>query len=101
MAERPGKEFKNMADKSVVTATRRQKGRLYEENGRHNLIHIYFQLQMKREPPKTDKNRQMLLTMGSTKRKSEPHLISSTVMHTVTYREEKKSLSDFRNGQGE
>ena len=26
---------------------------------------------MKREPPKTDKNRQMLVTMGSTNRKSK------------------------------
>ena len=59
-----------MADKSVVT--RRRRGRLYREYGRHNLIHIYFQLQGdEREPPKTDKNRQMLVTMGSTNRKSE------------------------------
>ena len=41
-AERPGKQLKNMADKSVVT--RRWRGR-YREYGRHNLIHIYFQLQ--------------------------------------------------------
>ena len=60
-----------MADKSVVTVTRRRRGQLYREYRRRNLIHIYFQLQMKREPPKTDKNRQMLVTMGSTNRKSE------------------------------
>ena len=41
VAERPGKEFKNMADETVLTLRRR--GR-YREFRRHNLIHIYFQL---------------------------------------------------------
>ena len=58
-----------MADKLVVT--RRRRGR-YREYGRHNLIHIFSSCkEMKKEPPKTDKNRQMLVTMGSTSRKSE------------------------------
>ena len=56
-----------MADKSVVT--RRQRGR-YREYGRHNQsIYISSCKEMKREPPKPDKNRQMLVTMGSTNRK--------------------------------
>ena len=41
VAERPGKEFKNMADETVVTRRRRVR---YQEFRRHNLIHIYFQL---------------------------------------------------------
>ena len=58
-----------MADKWVVT--RRRRGRC-REYGRHNLIHICFQLQGdEKRTSKTDKNRQMLVTMGSTNRKSE------------------------------
>ena len=58
-----------MADETVVT--RRRRGR-YQEFRRHNLIHIYFQLPGdEREPPKTDKNRQMLVTMGSINREFE------------------------------
>ena len=51
VAERPGKEFKNMADKTVVK--RRRRGR-FREYRRHNLILIYFQL--RGDEKRTSKN---------------------------------------------